>query len=147
LRSGDEIGQDGSKVSRIGVSEFVDECPSFWREFPHRDDLMDIAFRDDRETTDFERRYEHAVRLVVRDLGRGIHADLPPGLLDHIVQDKVLTSQLTDEANKNREFDIIEVEGDASGGISSRFSSQGKRKQTSTEHSKQTDERGLPDPP
>jgi hypothetical protein len=73
---------------------------------------MDIAFRDDRETTDFERRYEHGVRLVVRDLGRGIHTDFPPGLLDDVVQDKVLTGQFADEANKNREFDIIEVEGD-----------------------------------
>jgi hypothetical protein len=83
----------------------------------------------------------------VRDFGRGIHADFPPGLLDHIVQDKVFTGQLTDEANKNREFDIIEVEGDASGGISSGFSSQGERKQKSTERCQQTNERGFSDPP
>jgi hypothetical protein len=51
----------------------------------------------------------------VRNLGRGIHADFSPGLLDNVVQDKVLTGQLADEANKNREFDIIEVEGDAFG--------------------------------
>ena len=43
LRSGDEIGQDGGKVGRIGVFEFVDECPSLRRKFPHRHDLMDIA--------------------------------------------------------------------------------------------------------
>jgi hypothetical protein len=55
----------------------------------------------------------------VRDLGRGIHADFPSGLLDDIVQDKVLTGQLADEANKNREFDVIEVKGDTSGGASS----------------------------
>ena len=89
---------------------------------------MDIPFRDDSQTTDFKRRHEHAVRLVMRDLGRGIYADFPSGLLDDIVQDKILTGQLADEANKNREFDIIEVEGDASGGVSSRFGSQGERK-------------------
>ena len=76
---------------------------------------MDIPFRDDSQTTNLKRRHEHAVRLVVRDLGRGIHADFPPGLLDDIVQDKALTGQLADETNKNREFDIVEVEGDASG--------------------------------
>jgi hypothetical protein len=83
----------------------------------------------------------------VRNLGRGIHADFPPGLLDDLVQDKVLTGQLADEANKNREFDIVEVEGDASGGASSRFSPRGERKQKSTQHCQQTDERSLPDPP
>ncbi len=85
LRSGDEIGQDGGKVGRIGISQFVDECPSFWRKVPHGHDLMDIPFRDDSETTDFERRHEHAVRLVLRDLGRRIDADFPPSLLDDIV--------------------------------------------------------------
>jgi hypothetical protein len=83
----------------------------------------------------------------VRDLGRGIYADFPPGLLDDFVQDKVLTGQLADEANKNREFDIIEVEGDAPGGASSRFSTRGGRKQKSTQDCQQADERGLPDPP
>ncbi|MEK7236772.1 MAG: hypothetical protein AAB242_09120, partial [Nitrospirota bacterium] len=48
---------------------------------------------------------------------------------------------------KNREFDIIEVEGDASGGASARFSPQGERKQKSAQHCQQTDERGLPAPP
>jgi hypothetical protein len=57
--------------------------------------------------------------LVTRDFGRGIHTDFSPGLLDDIVQDKVLTGQLADETNKNREFYIIEVEGDASGGAAS----------------------------
>ena len=75
---------------------------------------MDIPFRDDSQTTDFERRHEHAVGLVGGDLGRGIHADFPSGLLDDFVQDEILTGQLADEANKNREFHIIEVEGDAS---------------------------------
>jgi hypothetical protein len=108
---------------------------------------MDIPFRDDSQPADLERRYEYAVGLVVRDLGRGIHANFPPGLLDNIVQDKVLSGQLADEANKNREFDIIEVEGDAPRGVSSRFSPRGERKQKSTQHCQKTDERGLPDPP
>ena len=104
LRSGDEIGQDGGKVGRIGVFESVNECPSLRRKVPHRHDLMDVTLRDDSETTDFERRHEHAVRLVTRDFGRGIHTDFPPGFLDDIVQDKVLTGQLADETNKNREL-------------------------------------------
>ena len=108
---------------------------------------MNIPFRDDSQTTDFERRHEHAVCLVVRDLGGGIHADFPPGLLDDIIQDKVLTGQLADEANKNREFDIVEVEGDTSGGVCSRFSLRGGRKQKSSQHYQETDERGLPGPP
>jgi hypothetical protein len=46
---------------------------------------MDIPFHDDSETADFKRRHEHAVRLILCDLGRGIDADFPPGLLDDIV--------------------------------------------------------------
>ncbi|MCG3776142.1 MAG: hypothetical protein JW395_2991 [Nitrospira sp.] len=80
---------------------------------------MNASFSDDSQTTDFECRHEHTVGLIVRDLGRGVHADFPAGLLDNIVQDEVLTGQLADEANKNREFDIVEVEGNASGGVSS----------------------------
>ena len=132
LRSGDEIGQYGRKVGRIGIFEFVNERPSFRRKVPHRHDLIDIPFRNDSQATDFECRHEHAVRLVVRDLGRGIHADFPSGLLDDFVQDEVLTGQLANEANKNREFDIIEVKGDTPGGASYRLSPRGERKQKPT---------------
>jgi hypothetical protein len=29
--------------------------------------------------------------LIGGDLGRGIHAEFPPGLFDHFVQDEILT--------------------------------------------------------
>ena len=65
----------------VALAWFIDECPLLRRKVPYCHDVMDISFPDDHETTDFERRHEHAAGLVVRDLDRGIHADSPPAFL------------------------------------------------------------------
>jgi len=89
--------------------EFVDEDAAFWGKLSHRDNLIDATLRHHSQTADLESRDEHAIGLVGCDLGRGKDADFSPCFLDGVVQDEILTCQLTDKANENRELYLIEI--------------------------------------